>query len=214
MTKKVESIAVFGASTTYGYVDESGRGGWVGRFREWFEPLDPDDYAIFNLGIQGDTSTWILDRIGAEASHRNPDLIILSIGVNDASRRPKPDSRNVTSLNRYGENLQHLIRIAKKHARYVVFVSAQPVDESKTTPVSWCPCYYFARDQSVYHGVAKAVCQQEKVPFLDLMEEWQQAGDEYKRWLYDGLHPNAAGHERIFQSVKEFLMDLGFVSKD
>ena len=70
--KSIERIAVFGASTTFGFVDTSGKGGWAGRLKRWFEAKEPGDNALFNLGISGATTEHLLDRIKMEAKLREP----------------------------------------------------------------------------------------------------------------------------------------------
>jgi lysophospholipase L1-like esterase len=50
----------------------------------------------------------------------------------------------------------------------------------------------------------------EAVPYLDLFSAWT-AERAYPQWLFDGIHPNAAGHAQIYEHIKAFLHGQGLV---
>ena len=76
-------ICVFGASITWGAFDDK-KGGWVNRLK-LINFAQGNCIDIHNLGISGNTTNELLERIDTELFARNPDLIIFSIGANDSS---------------------------------------------------------------------------------------------------------------------------------
>ncbi len=202
--KPIESIVVFGDSTTFGFVDTSGKGGWVGRLKKWFEAHDYEGNRLYNLSVDGGTTRDLFRRIEVEVKYREPGLIILAIGLNDASRHPRKNSPTKISIEEFSRNLAQIIKISKKFAKKVIFVSPEPSNSQRTMPVPW-GFYYDLEDEKRYYAVMKKICKKEKIYFIDIFSGWLASGNRYKKLLYDGLHPNAKGHEAIFKSVLRFL---------
>ncbi len=79
-------IVALGDSLVYGYGDPDG-GGWVERLhRQWLSP-ESAGHVLYNLGIRGNGVAEVGQRLEQEWSlrgelrNRQPDLIILSVGV-------------------------------------------------------------------------------------------------------------------------------------
>ncbi len=191
-------ICVFGASTTWGAWDPE-KGGWVNRLRLFVEAKNKD-IDVYNLGVSGDNTYDLLERFDTEAKARRPDLIIFSIGDNDTITDSKGNYK--ISLEQYGENIKKLINKSRSFTEKQVFVGVKKlVDESKTTPVSWDDeVYYRNSDIEMYNSKLKQVCAEEGVFFMEALNLMNSEDIE------DGLHPNSQGHEKIFQSVKDFLV--------
>ena len=67
-------ICVFGASVTKGAWDTE-MGGWVNRLRLDLEDFKKRKYSVYNLGISGDTTESLLERIDSECKARNSEII-------------------------------------------------------------------------------------------------------------------------------------------
>ena len=71
----MRKIYLYGASITYGVYDPVG--GWAGRLRRHVENLNLESmeerYYVFNLGIPGDTTEFVLERCEAEYLARTDD---------------------------------------------------------------------------------------------------------------------------------------------
>lgn len=196
-------IVAIGASTVYGRVDVEGSG-WVGRLRRWHEQQHPQN-AVFNLGIGGDTTAGFLARMKTEVPVRKPDLILFSGGMNDAKRIGSRNAPVTSPLPQFEENIREIIKVGKQLADLTV-VSFGPKDESRTTPVSWAENYYLNADAERYAQATKEICETEKVPYLDIFNDWLKT-DYMPLLADDGLHPNSAGHQKIFESVRDFLIE-------
>ena len=55
-----------------------------------------------------------------------------------------------------------------------------------------------------YNDAIKQICAKNKIYFIEIFEDWIKM--DYKRLLEDGLHPNSEGHQKIFETVKDFLI--------
>lgn len=198
-----QRIVVIGASTVYGRVDIEG-GGWVGRLRRWHEQQDRKN-AVFNLGIGGDTSEGFLRRLKVEVSPRRPDLILVSGGLNDIKRVSNKTAPVTIPLPQSQQNIREIIKEGRKLTE-VIFISVHPIDESRTSPVSWENSHYLSVDVRQYSDATKEICETEKIPYIDIFNEWMKIN--YMPLLADdGLHPNSHGHQKIFEAVREFLIE-------
>ncbi len=195
--KKPESICVFGDSTAWGAWDME-KGGWVNRL--WFHVAkrDEDYVEVYNQSISGGTSETILERFENEAKIRNADALIFQTGGNDPSREHGKTEHKI-SPEKFEQNIHEIIERAKKITNKIIFLGFKNCDESKTTPVPWLPVDYFNTDLEKYDSIMKKVCQETGVLFCDI-EDLDTASD-----FDDGLHPNAAGHEKLFIQIRNFL---------
>ena len=203
----LKRICVFGASITWGANDFK-KGGWVNRLKIYLESKYNYKYQIFNLGISGDCSKRILKRIKNEIIAREPEIIIFGFGNNDSRFNNMSDDSVETPIIQFQKNLLKIIKISKKFSKKIVFIGITPCNEDKTTPTIWSNTEYFTNKSiKKYNNIIKEICKKEKVLFLDQLDDWLKS--DYKILLdsTDGLHPNAQGHEKTFQRVKDFLIN-------
>lgn len=199
-----QRIVAIGASTVFGRVDPEG-GGFIGRLKTWHESNHRKN-CIFNLGISSETSTDFLKRLLPECTPRKPDLILLSAASNDARHVESKDAPCETPILKYEENISELIRQGKTLAPVIV-LTGHPINEAHTTPLPYKNNYYFLKDLKRYMESAKRTCTEKQIPCLDVFSEWLKI--DYFPFLYDdGLHPNAEGHQKIFELLRDFLVKL------
>ncbi|MGB3790668.1 MAG: GDSL-type esterase/lipase family protein [Phormidesmis sp.] len=202
-SKKV--IAV-GDSLVYGYGDSEG-GGWVERLRRGY--LDPQQSGpiIYNLGVRGDGVAKVAKRLGSEfcdrgeLRHRTPDLLVLSVGINDCARAGHPHGRPVTDRESFSQTLEQLL-IQSRQLCPVFFVGMVPVDESA---MPYANILYFSRaEQQHYNQITRQLCATHQIPHLDLFEQWSQQSEDWvcDRLCADGIHPNSLGYRTILETVK------------
>lgn len=192
------NILVFGDSITYGAWDKE-KGGWVNRLRLALEnDYSNNYYTIFNLGISGDVTENIKDRFDNECKIRfnknDNTIIIFSIGIND-TQNVKDEDR--VSLETFRNNIITLINSAKKYTDNILFIGLTKVDESKVTPLPWDKEKSYLNTKIInFDKELKNICLENNVDYLyiyDLLEIEE---------LFDGLHPNNVGHQKICDKVK------------
>ncbi|HEX9609106.1 MAG TPA: GDSL-type esterase/lipase family protein [Candidatus Paceibacterota bacterium] len=189
------TICVFGDSIAWGAYDVEG--GWVERLKRYV--WTTHDGEVYNLGISGDTSDGVLARLTQEAKPREPDLIIIAVGVNDAQYEETPSNPR-TSIESFSENINAIANEAKALAKKVVFIGLTCVDESRTKPISWSPKKFYDNERIRAYNealmVAAGSMHHSCVRTFDLLE----VSD-----FEDGLHPNSKGHEKLFEHIKDEL---------
>lgn len=188
------NILIFGDSITWGAYDPE-QGGWATRLRNYFEEKD-NDVNVYNLGISGDTTADLLNRVEVEAKSREPNLIIFAIGINDAQFIHSTNGLRV-SPDEFQQNLAKLLSIGKKFIDKVVFLGLTRVDEPKTTPIPWNTDKSYTNENiERFDNVIKKFCEDNKLKFIPM--ENVVSNDD----LIDGLHPNTKGHIKIFERMK------------
>jgi len=204
-------ILVFGASITYGAWDMEG--GWVQRLRKVLDEKtlsDPNFYCLtYNLGVSGDTTEDALRRFEFETKQRTDEgeeiIFIFAIGSNDSlfvhsknSCKKKPAETK--------ENVVQLIKLAQKYASKIIFVGLLPADEAKTKPLEWDANLSYKNEYiKKYNEVIKKTCSENKIPFIDMFDKLMES--DYIKTLDDGIHPNSEGHQKIFELVREYLVE-------
>ncbi|ELR97390.1 GDSL-type esterase/lipase family protein [Gloeocapsa sp. PCC 73106] len=198
-------IIALGDSLIYGFGDPVG-GGWVERLRRrWMCPDQPGP-VLYNLGIRGNRIVQVAARLEAEFLDRGeiknslPDLMILSVGVNDSARLGREDGRCFTEIREFHRQLDLLLERARRLCP-VIFVGMIPVNEVK---MPFLDCFYFNhRDQYAYKEVTKKACQERGIPYLDIFDLWLSRGEIWlkTRLSSDGLHPNSQGYQDLLEDI-------------
>jgi lysophospholipase L1-like esterase len=198
-------LLALGDSLVYGFGDPVG-GGWVERLRrQWMTPGEPN-HALYNLGVRGDGVKQVAQRLEDEFRHRGelrnrqPDLIILSVGVNDSPRLSRPDGKNFTELAEFQVSLEDLLERASNLGP-VLFVGMVPVDPLKM-PFLNC-MYYNHADQFIYKEATRLACAAQQIPYLDLFDLWMARGVSWgqAQLTQDGLHPNVTGYQNLLRDI-------------
>jgi lysophospholipase L1-like esterase len=111
-----------------------------------------------------------------------------------------PSGRNYTDFEHFKTVLDHLLDISKQLCP-VIFVGMVPIDDSKM-PFQDC-LYYSHADQYRYKEATKLACQLRGIPYLDIFDKWINRGSDWwrSRLISDGLHPNVAGYQSLFEDV-------------
>lgn len=205
-------ILFFGGSITQGFWDTDG--GWVQRIRRNYDRQAiqniTDRYfaTFFNLGISGDKSDSVLHRLQVEIEARaRPDeefVLVFAVGTNDAYVK---NDQPYSSVEKFNENVEALIKIAKRYANKIMFIGVASCDESRTKPVFWDNVIWENNRLKEFDLALEKICQQHNINFLTIFEKFQQ--EQRKRnLLEDGIHPNNAGHQFIAELVQPNLEQL------
>ncbi|TAE59322.1 MAG: G-D-S-L family lipolytic protein [Nostocales cyanobacterium] len=198
-------IIALGDSLVYGYGDPE-KGGWVEQLRRWWMLPDNVGHVLYNLGVRGDRTQQVSQRLEIEFRHRGeirnrvPDLIILSVGVNDTPRLGRPDGKNYTDFTHFTSEISTLLDKAQKLCP-VLFVGMVPVNEDKM-PFLDC-LYYNHQDQYLYKEATRSACEQRNIPYLDIFDQWMSHSENWRneRMTADGLHPNTLGYKDLLEAV-------------
>jgi len=199
------NICIFGDSITWGAFLPF-RAGWANLLRNYLESQDRR-IALYDLGIDGNTSTDLLHRFDTEAAARCPDILIIAIGTNDSGYRQTID-RPLTPLDEFERNIQVLLERAKQLSGKILFVGLVKGDDTLTSPLprSSTGKFYTKVNLKVYNDKLQKICQEQSVAFVDI--NGMLADEDFD----DGLHPNLGGHQKIFEAVRRSLIKTEFLN--
>lgn len=194
-------IVVLGDSISYGAFDHI-KGGWVNRLRE---VMPMHKFELYNCSVSGAKIKHLIHRAEIELVHRRPDIVVYSIGINDAQDCGMGKVMHVALAN-FKHGLEILLNIANKFTNKVVFVGLTPVDESKTLPCEWNVRKFYAEDTvRQYNMTLKSFCNRNAVAFVDVFDKI------HKFDLADGLHLTSRGHITVADEVcNTLLKKFGF----
>ncbi|PIY59568.1 hypothetical protein COY96_01070 [Candidatus Wolfebacteria bacterium CG_4_10_14_0_8_um_filter_37_11] len=188
------NICIFGDSITWGAYDPQ-NGGWVNRLKNYFEKQGEDN-DVYNLGVSGDSTTDLFERIEIETKSREANLIIFAIGVNDAQFIHSTNSNRISDGD-FESNIKKLFEIAKEFTSKIIFIGLTPVDETKTKPIPWNTDKTYTNERiKKFDQIIENFCLKNNLKFIPINDLLNN--DD----LIDGLHPNTQGHIKIFDRVK------------
>lgn len=200
------AITTFGDSITFGVCDNTNHG-WCDKLKKYFESKGQHHY-FYNLGISGNTTIDILERFDAEAKARvrfkreqDRNIIIFAVGINDSKKIGKEKSPKI-EFDDFSANIQTLINKAKSYTKEIVFIGLTPVDENFA--LNYEGTIFTNERVSLFNNKIHELCEVNSIPFLDMFEEFSKLN--YRDLLSDGLHPNTAGYEKMYELIKDFLI--------
>jgi lysophospholipase L1-like esterase len=200
-----QKVLVLGDSLVYGFGDPEG-GGWVERLRRLTMAPGREGAVFYNLGVRGDGVSQVRQRLDDEFRNRGelrnrvPDLLVLSVGLNDSARVGNTLGRNRTDFDEFQAHMEDLLNQARRLCP-VLFVGMTPVNE-QAMPFSEV-LYYTHSDQWRYREATRLACTSHNIPYLDVLNLWMGRGEAWWQPLIsvDGLHPNVAGYRALLQDI-------------
>lgn len=207
-------ILIFGDSIVWGASDI--KGGWVKRLKKFLDKSDDcgRNFLVYKKGISGNTTIDLLGRLELEIKQLLNEgesikdaIIIFAIGINDSQFIYSKNNFRVL-LHDFKDNLEKLINIAKKFSSKIIFIGLTPVDELKTTPIPWNKDKFYKNEYiKKYDEIIKLVCKNNNLFYINIFKEFMKS--DYKKILnrLDGLHPNSKGHQKIFEIIKDALIN-------
>jgi len=117
--------------------------------------------------------------------------VLIAIGIND-SRHGKDTGKPIVGIEKFKENLEKIYAACK--SKKVIFVGISCVDEKKANP--WKDKGSYHNDTiKEYDSAIEAMAKSHNLQFIPVFDVLEDSD------LYDGLHPNASGHRKIFERV-------------
>ena len=182
-------IGVWGDSITYGAGDGEALG-WVGRFRKSL--VENDDVSVYNFGVCGDTTEDLLKRFVIEAESIEARIVLFAIGIND-SKYPVGKEESLVSLEKYKENMNELVDLAKKFTDKIYLIGPTKADEDVLRGSG----SVFQNDIiKKYNDCVKDISETKGVVSIDVFDVL-----DIKTDLEDGLHPNSQGYDKMYRAI-------------
>jgi acyl-CoA thioesterase-1 len=185
------TVVALGDSLTAGY-GLSGSQGFVGQLQAWLDARDAN-VTVQNAGVSGDTTAGGLSRLGW-ALGQDAEAVIVALGGNDFLRGTDPAESEA--------NLRGILGQVQERALPVLLVGIDAGPQ-------YGPDY-----ETAFDGMYPALAEEfgtllERDWFEGLREEGVPLTDTRTRYLQpDGIHPNAAGVERIVERLGPRVLEL------
>lgn len=200
-----QAICALGDSITNGYWDEDGLG-WFGRLSTKIVKKYPYRFGFNNLAMSGDNAGHVLQRLRMEVPARDPDILLIAVGVNDLIRWHSKDQLTDVLPEVRQQNWQAILAEASAMTKRVMVLGILPIDESRMPEIGALgPYYNLNQDIEAYNTDLAAWCSAAGVTFFAQYED--AAALDWLSYLHDASHPNAKGHEwlagRVMQKLEE-----------
>ncbi len=160
----------------------------------------PGEYKFINKGISGNRIVDLYARVGADVIGHKPNYMSILIGVNDVWHA---DINNGISTKKYEVIYDMLINEIKEEIPETKIMIMEPFilegDATIATENEPNRLDRFNTEIREKAVVARKMAQKYDLKFVPLQAVFEEATKKApaKCWLYDGVHPTAAGHELI-----------------
>ena len=225
--KGVHRIVCLGDSITQG---GEGPGGYVWLLRHYLNAIygsgattstttSPDTVQtieVINAGISGHKSTDMLARFQRDVLDRKPDLVTISVGVNDVwhgfyDNHPLGDGPQGIPLDDYRKNVEEMVIQAQKAGAKVLLLSTTVIHEEISGPEN--------AKLVGYNAALRDLSRKYKTLFVDYQKPFQALISTYRKetggrdllLTVDGVHMNALGNKVMAYTL---LSGLGVKPKD
>lgn len=155
----------------------------------------PNEYQFFNRGIGGNRIVDMYARIKSDAINLKPDIMSILIGINDVWH--ELGQNNGTSPEKFFTIYCMLIEELKEALPDLKIMILEPfVLKGISTESSWKK---FRLETDKMIEKARAVAEKYDLKYISLQDKFDEACKLAPEacWLFDGVHPSAAGHELI-----------------
>ena len=151
-----------------------------------------DIYQCINKGISGNRVVDLYARWKIDALNFKPDIISILIGVNDVWH--EVERQNGVEADRFEQIYRMLLTWTKEVLPDVKFIIMEPF----ALPSS-VVCENFLPEVKLRAAAAKKIAGEFGAVFLPLQDKLDAAAQRAPQsyWLWDGVHPTAAGHRLI-----------------
>jgi lysophospholipase L1-like esterase len=212
--QNVHTVVCLGDSITqFG----EGPGGYVWLVRHYLDDLYPAQAIdVVNAGVSGNTSQDMIDRFQKDVLDRKPDLLTISVGVNDVwhgfyDNHPNGDGPGGVPLDVFRKNVDSMVTQAQAAGARVVILSNTVIYEDPDSPENKKDRAY----NDALHDIAKnhhALFINYQEPFWDILNAYHKdAGGRDNFLTVDGVHMNAQGNKVMAHTL---LTGLGISPAD
>ena len=188
-----------------------GPSGYVGLMRAYLASAYPQNaFEVVNAGVSGNTSNDELGRFDRDVLQKKPDLLTVSVGVNDVwhgfnAQFPQGGGPNGVTLDVYRANVEKMVSRAQAQGIVVVLLSPTVIGEDLNDPRNIMAANYTQalRDIARRHKCLFVDLQQPFQTYLDLSRTTGNAGSLL---TVDGVHMNDWGNRFMAATLLSTLL--------
>lgn len=197
---KDQFVVVFGTSLSSGSHGAS----WMQVVADHFNKKYGTHLKYCLAGKGGMWSTWGVQNLEDSVISKNPNVVIMEFGINDAFEKYKT-SPSVAKLNL--EYMINRIRLQNPSCEIILQVMNMPIGKSSG----------FRPNLIAYYDMYRKVAKSEKLLLIDHYPNWQKILDkgevEFLRYVPDGIHPNSESGRQIIAPLIINWLEGGKISR-
>jgi len=200
----VHRIVCLGDSITQG---GEGPGGYVWLVRHYLKDLYPDqNIEVLNAGISGHKSTDMSARFKHDVLDKHPDLVTVSVGVNDVwhgfyDNHPMGDGPRGVAIDQYTKLVDDMVTQAQAAGSKVVILSTTVIEEDLGNRLN--------KKAEAYNRALRDIADKHHATFVDFQRPFRTMINSYRKstgardnlLTVDGVHMNAEGNKVMAHTI-------------
>lgn len=188
-----------------------GPSGYVGLMRAYLAQAYPANaFEVLNAGISGNTSNDEKARFDRDVLQKKPDLLTISVGVNDVwhgfnAQNPNGGGPGGVTLPVYRANVEQMVTAAQARGISVVLLSPTVIGEDLNDPRNLMA--------TAYIGALRDIARRHKCLFVDLrgpfqidLDLYRTTGNQGNLLTGDGVHMNDWGNRLMAATILSALL--------
>lgn len=171
---------------------------------------------VLNRGVFNDNSDLLVNRLKTDVLDAKPDYVLIEIGGNDCNfrwnevaERPEEDHEAIVPLDRYIDNLQHIIQGICAAGAKPVLLNLLPLDPVRyykhiAEQFGSAIAHWIAKCGGIeyWHGQYNRSLQRvfeslDSLAVIDIRSVFQQTGSLQTLLSDDGIHPTSSGYRIV-----------------
>ncbi len=176
-----------------------GPGGYVGLMRAYLAQAYPaNGFEVLNAGVSGNTSNDEKARFDRDVLQKKPDLLTVSVGVNDVwhgfnAQSPQGGGPGGVTLPVYRANVEQMVAQAQAQGVTVVLLSPTVIGEDLNDPRNLMATSYIQALQDIARR-RKCLFVDLRGPFQAFLDLSRTTGHSENLLTVDGVHMNDWGN--------------------
>lgn len=175
------------------------------RVADWPLPQPPEGMAFVNRGLGGETSRQFRNRLPDLLQGLDPDLLVLSLGVNDLYAGVLTPELLGNIKSEYIDNIKYIESYTLDHGADLILLSIlQPAEPSLALRrFAWSDAIYAEVADMNTHLTAMASPPQTRVFDVNAALGATPEGPLNKNMAADAMHPNASAYAMLAEALIE-----------
>lgn len=197
------NVICFGDSITHAS-DHAEADRWTAILQNRLKKVSPSGYAVYNRGINGNTTALGLDRFQTEVLPLLPGLLVIEFGLNDANckdwcRKPR------VSIAEFEANLGEFVRLAQVSGGQALLIANHRPYLPKATQGDGRS---YLRRVDKYNSVIRRIAKDTDSTLVDMARKLKTTPPDRERVLADGVHLTAEGNRRYADIIYDSITNI------
>lgn len=174
------------------------------RAEEWLFPTNIDGFSFVNFGINGQTSTQVLQRFDRQVLPLRPKIIVVQVGINDLKTIPLFPDRKTNIIANCKNNIKEIVMRSRSVGATVILTTIFPVGE---VPLVRKPFWSSDVDRAIVE--VNSYIHSLQAPNVIILDTYSLLAENGKnKYDRDTLHTNPKGYEVLNKELAKILAKI------